>query len=248
MGYPADFERYAEHAAPPNEHEIEFLNLPNERHRPFSIGRHPASSAFFRLFDPTHQLRDNDSEKTLRHEDTKRPCVHVNWFDAWIYCKFLHWSGRSCTLPHEWEWECAAKFGWGWDRWDQAYWWGNEFDVNVNRNMICCREIVADESPNRPTNVRSSPATQAIDPTGFGLCDIHGNVREWCIDPFPDVSSGYTIHPESLNRCPMVFRANRGGSVRDYGSDCRASARNRYVPSQAISDLGFRIVRSCGRT
>jgi formylglycine-generating enzyme required for sulfatase activity/tRNA A-37 threonylcarbamoyl transferase component Bud32 len=81
----------------------------------------------------------------------------------------------------------------------------------------------------RPTRVGAYPSNK------LRLCDMHGNVRQWIVssDPF-----GAGAPPGG------VTKATRGSSWADAGIDCRASDRNRILPSgDRSSTIGFRLVR-----
>ena len=67
-------------------------------------------------------------------------------------------------------------------------------------------------------------------PNHWGLYDMHGNVREWCLEWY---SQGRD-------------RALRGGSYLIDAGDCRSGKRRGYFPSDGFSDYGFRLCCSAG--
>ena len=126
----------------------------------FELARTPTLNAAFRLFLPQHGIESShfsaEYEKISPADDT--PVIFVTWYDAWAFCQWAHWDGRSCRLPHEDEWEYAAKAG---TPWDQNYWWGDEFDTDK------CNADSRVGSTTPPTESHQNP---------WGLIDMLGNV------------------------------------------------------------------------
>lgn len=110
--------------------------------------------------DPRYARGDylqNWVDGTYPEGEGDRPVTYVSWYAASAYAE---WAGKR--LPTEAEWEKAARgpdgnrFAWG-DTWDPM-------QANV------CRQI------GHATDVCSYA------PNGYGLCDMTGNVMEWCAD------------------------------------------------------------------
>jgi formylglycine-generating enzyme required for sulfatase activity len=72
----------------------------------------------------------------------------------------------------------------------------------------------------RTTRVGAYPANK------LGLCDMHGNVWQWCAD---------LLSPEGSDR---VFR---GGGWGFNGQGCRSASRSGLEPADRSRDLGFRV-------
>ena len=76
----------------------------------------------------------------------------------------------------------------------------------------------------------------------FGLYDMHGNVFEWCLDPWHE---SYEQAPEDgrvwLHGDPS-YRVLRGGGWRWVDSYSRSAYRRRFPPGSGANDLGFRVV------
>lgn len=178
---------------------------------------------------------------------TDHPVVHVSHADAMAFCRWLAGQptresfGKEFGLPTEaqWEWACRAGSG-------AAYWWGpNEDDTGKVAN-------VCDRSLKRVHTGWPRPAMPMDDghaflapvgsyrPNGFGLCDMLGNVWEFC-------STRYGDYPKDPASDPTGGDEKRGFAVRGGGwsnapRDVRCATRNADPPHFCHSNLGFRVV------
>ncbi len=173
-----------------------------------------------------HVLNISDEELKLL------PVENVSWDDAQEFIKKLNErekdSGWLYRLPTEAEWEYACRGGPNSEAecsyhfyfakptndlsWQQANFDGNYPDGNGKKG----------EYRNRTTRVGSYP------PNKLGLCDMHGNVWQWCADLYDPGASDRVI---------------RGGSWDRYGRYCRAANRDRIHPLYYHYYLGFRLAR-----
>ena len=156
------------------------------------------------------------------------PVVNVSWHDAMGYCRWLSKkTGKSYDLPREAEWEYAARGGLE----VKKYPWGDEWDASK------CTNSVSPNRSNGTSSVGSYPAN------GYGLCDMSGNVWEWCKDWYGE--DYYKSSPSSNPLGPTTgeYRVLRGGSWDYYDPDgFRCAVRGRSRPASRVSSLGFRPV------
>jgi formylglycine-generating enzyme required for sulfatase activity len=150
-----------------------------------------------------------------------RPVVGVSWFEAAAYCA---WMG-AC-LPSEAQWERAARGPEGW-----RYPWGNDPALDPSR---------ANYKAGQPMPVGLCPKGN----TREGLCDMLGNVWEWCEDwygEYQPASQENPVGPKSGED-----RVLRGGSWYNYPLLIRVSVRNRCRPRNRNEYTGFRCAGELG--
>ena len=123
--------------------------------------------------------------------------------------------------PHEDEWEYACRAGRGNKR---PFYWGDSFDsdhANFNGKFPwdLSKAVVLSE----PTVV-GSYESKAKHP--WNLCDMHGNVYEWC---------------DNLYSKETTKRVLRGGSWNANSWGCRAPLHFVIPPHDRLEDFGFRV-------
>ncbi|MBA4192366.1 MAG: hypothetical protein C0467_30725 [Planctomycetaceae bacterium] len=166
--------------------------------------------------------------------DTSRfPVESVNWNDV---PRFLEKLNAVCdvervfgivgtfALPHEDAWEYACRGGLGNQR---AFYWGNELN-GTQANIIGSAPFgTAVKGPilGCPTPVGTYETRV---PHPWGLCDMHGNVWNWC---------------DNLDE-KTNYRKTRGGSWNDVGLFCRAAMRCEHTPGSLGYIIGLRICLS----
>ena len=135
-----------------------------------------------------------------------RPVVNVSWWEAAAYCA---WAGYR--LPTEAEWERAARGTEG-----RKYPWGDEppkpARVNYDGSRI-----------GHPTPVGIFP----WDVTPDGICDLAGNVWEWCADWEGKYAARSVQNPRGPKKAaPRVFRGGCWAGDAEYcRSACPHAAR-----------------------
>ncbi len=162
----------------------------------------------------------------LKEADYNQPVMHISWIDANAFAKWM-----DCRLPTEAEWEYAARAGTS-----TAFNQGNCISadaVNYNGKFP--------GSGCKPGQYRGKVLpVGSLPPNVWGLCDMHGNVAEWCAD----IYAGYPDTPQT-NPKGVANNKNhviRGGSWRDNAANCRSAARTKYFHEKCLGYLGFRIV------
>jgi len=213
MGSPVD-----EQGRDPDENPRHEVTLSNG----FWIGKFEITQNQYRAIkrrNPSHfQGGDNPVEK-------------VSWNDAIAYCERLtkrHQmeipAGYTFRLPTEAEWEYACRAG-----------TTSKFSFGNNDSELGDYGWFLDTS-----NFETHPGGRK-NPNPWGLYDMHGNVWEWCMDPYLD---SYVDRNPSGRSAEDAFseRVFRGGGWSYLSEDCRSANRDWGKPSLKNSDLGFRIV------
>jgi formylglycine-generating enzyme required for sulfatase activity len=190
---------------------------------PFDLDAHEVTNeAYLRFLEATGRERPFHwiGGKITTGEE-QHPVVNVNWHEATAYCESL---GKR--LPTEAEWERAArgmaegaKFPWGEEepkKGEHAH-----FNVLDGTRPVC----------QFPKN-------------GFGLCDMAGNVWEWCFDRYDRMY--YEKPPEKNPRGPEegMYRMLRGGSWADAAKYLTSAYRSYARPRERSPNIGFRCAES----
>jgi len=160
------------------------------------------------------------------------PVETVSWDDAQGFCRTLSSrSGLVASLPTEAQWEYACRAGTATPFSFGATISTDQANYNGNYTYGSGRKAAYRE---KTTSVGSFPAN------AWGLCDMHGNVFEWCADRYGTYPAGPRTDPTGATSGSI--RVIRGGS---WGGDpefCRSAYRGDRGPTGRGSGLGFRVV------
>ena len=182
----------------------------------FRIQRYPVTVQEFAEFIANGGAEPEDWERQRQYPN--RPVVGVSWFEAAAYCS---WKGGR--LPSEAEWERAARGPQG-----SRYPWGDGPPLDLSRANY-------EMSVGHPTSVGLYPKGNTTE----GLCDMLGNVWEWCEDWF----GPYQARPgRSEGHKSGDSKVIRGGSWNSDARYVRASNRSGVEPTGRLIIIGFRCV------
>ncbi len=239
----------------------------------FDLHRDPMLYRSYWLFAPGHRLAVQTYLSELRaprgldgppsHPPDDHPVAYVSWFDAWAFCQWATWRDPATDapfglrLPHEPEWEYAARWGHGPDGQPSAtpgvwrWWWGNAFYQDEDQPWEEHRSTPEAHADGRPGQTR--PPSQAR-PNGLGVRDIVGNLWEWTATLYDARKEKETMRAERStlrysrfepsSRAPINGqRTMRGGLWYYLNILATSTNRFRYVCNDRDFKIGFRAVR-----
>lgn len=199
--------------------------------RPFLIGRTVVTKGQWKAVMKTEPWK---GQRCVVDGDDA-PAVYVDWHDAVAFCRKLTvqeraggWleKGEHYRLPTEAEWEYACRAGtktaWSFGADprkldDHAWYYGNTGD-----RKEAYAHLVGRKKPNP-----------------WGLCDMHGNVYEWCSDWYKSALGG---GDDPQGPSTGTTKVLRGGGWGYDPARCRSADRNKNDPSFTDFSGGFRVV------
>ncbi len=165
----------------------------------------------------------------------QRPVERVSWDDCQTFISKLNqMTGKNFRLPTEAEWEYAARGG---NR-SQGYKYAGSNNIDDVGWYYDNSYVLTSSNPDYGTH---SVATKA--PNELGLCDMSGNVCEWCQDRYGgSYSSDAQTNPTGpTGPASGSLRINRGGGWNFHARYCRVSSRRYFHQDNAYNYLGLRL-------
>jgi formylglycine-generating enzyme required for sulfatase activity len=180
---------------------------------------------------PKQQLELKD--QSSHFQGANRPVEQVSWQEAEEFCRRLSVrTGREYSLPSEAQWEYACRADT-----TTAFSFGETLTpelANYNGNNTYASGPKG-VYRRKTTEVGSFPAN------GWGLQDMHGNVREWCLDPWHGSYEGAPADGSAWMAGGGASRLLRGGSWINGPGSCRSAYRYFLPPDLRFNDIGFRV-------
>lgn len=205
--------------------------------RPFWLGKFEVTQA---QWDAV--MGNNPS----RRKGANLPVEQVSWEDAMKFCEELTKreqeagrlpDGYEYTLPTEAQWEFSCRAG----TTTQTAFGNSLSSYQANFNGFYPhpqRDGTQGPKLGRPTNVGS------YKPNAWRLFDMHGNVREWCLDTKRSYTRRLVDDPVGLSTGLYALRVKRGGAWSDIGGNCLSAHRHSLMGTHGDGETGFRICLS----
>lgn len=203
--------------------------------KPFFMGRYPITQVQWRAIASLPKIQHDLEPDPSCFQGDNRPVERVNWYDALEFCARLSKKiGRTYRLPSEAEWEYACRA-----QTTTPFHFGATITTNL-ANYCGQDQNIHGVHHQQTTEVGSFPAN------AFGLCDMHGNVWEWCADywheDYQGAPSDGIVWVMDGN---WEYRILRGGSWDYSASFCRCASRFFENKNVRKKEFGFRVF-CCG--
>lgn len=159
------------------------------------------------------------ADQRFNHDD--QPVVGISWHEAQRFCD---WAGLQLPTEAQWEYACRAN--------TTTHYHSGDSTADLARVGW-----YNENSQGWPHPVGEKQAND------FGLYDMHGNVYEWCVDPWTrnHEAAGYRDGDGArMGLAEVDYRVIRGGSWYEPDRSVRSSSRSLRHPDDRDSDLGFR--------
>ena len=164
-----------------------------------------------------------------------RSAVFISWNDVHDFVFRLNGAGDESLyrLPSEAEWEYACRAGTvtAWSFGDDRH------DLGAHTTYV---------DSDGQSEAQSPPEVGTKLPNPWGLCDMHGNVWEWCRDVYGDhyYADSPAVDPTGPEAGRDSPRVVRGGYFRYFPRHSRSAARNTRWPGDQHRALGARLVKT----
>ena len=196
---------------------------------PFYMGKYPITQAQYQ------QIMGNNPSRfkgNIFKKNSLNPVEQVSWDDAVEFCqKLSQQTGTEYRLPTEAEWEYACRA-----RTTTKYYFGNDQDKLTEYAWY-------DNNSNETTH-----PVEKKKPNQWGLCDLHGNVWEWCQDDWHENYQGAPNDGKAWVSDESSAKVVRGGSWHLNPFYCRSALRGSNTHDFCNYDIGFRVVCISSKT
>ena len=200
----------------------------------FYMGRYPVTQVQWRVVAAMPQVEIELDPDPSNFKGDTRPVEQVSWTDAIEFCARLsNHTNRQYRLPTEAEWEYSCRAGT-----TTPFHFGETISPELANyyGAVAYADGLTGEYRQETTPVDHFKIANA-----WGLCDMYGNVLEWC----NDVRENHIAWMEDADDLENPPQFRRGGSWIDNPKYCRSAYRGNFNPDISIYYLGFRV--SCSK-
>ncbi len=203
----------------------------------FSIGKYPVTQTQWRAVATLPRVKFDLAPNPSRFEGDNRPVENIRWHEAVEFCDRLSvYTKRTYTLPSEAQWEYACRANS-----TSPFYFGHTLTTELANYNGTYTYGSGPEGIYRG----ETTAVGSFPPNAFGLYDMHGNVREWCMDYAHDNYEGAPTDGSAwVTGGDNSIRILRGGSWGNRPRSCRSASRFDSNPVNRLdfSGNGFRVI------
>jgi len=239
MGSPEDELERQEREGP--QHEVTLSR--------FFMGKYPIIQAQWRAVAALPQVERELKADPSHFKGDLHPVESVSWYDAVEFCDRLTiLTDRQYRLPTEAEWEYACRAGT-----TTPFHFGKTITTELANYRGTDNESMKwsgsyGDGPKGEYRKETTPVNQFEGANAFGLCDMHGNVWEWCQDHWHDNYDGAPTDGRAWIEGGNSDRGIlRGGSWFYLPRGCRSAYRHFNGPGFVLNYYGFRVCCSAPR-
>ncbi len=234
MGSPENELERSENESP--QHEVTLAQ--------FFMTKHPITQAQWRAVTAMPPVNRELNPNPSGFKGDLRPVENISWYDAVEFCdRLTRFTNRQYRLPTEAEWEYACRAGT-----NSPFHFGETITTDIAN--YCCQDKTIGkmqysgsygDGPKGIFREETTPVNQFEGANAFGLCNMHGNVFEWCQDHWNNSYEGCPIDGAAyLTDNNNTARIARGGSWFYDPRFCRSASRISFEPNNVGFSLGFR--------
>lgn len=205
--------------------------------KPFFMSKYPITQAQWQAVATLTQVNQLLDPDPSMFKGADRPVEQVSWHDAVEFCARLsRLTKRDYCLPSEAEWEYACRA-----RTTTKFHFGEAISIDLANYYGLYYPGYS--GPRIGYHVQTTPVGSFQVANAFGLYDMHGNVSEWCADPwhedYQDAPSDGQVWEANGEK---NYRLLRGGSWGENDWGCTCAYRHKENSSERSSLNGFRVV------
>ena len=206
--------------------------------RPFFIGVFEVTSAQYQLvMNATNGDGDARPEAGISYDDIRGNSSTYAWpgsanVDPSTFIGKLRAKTGIATidLPTEAQWEYACRAG-------TTSEYNNGGSTENDLKQLGRYDGNGDDGSGGYEYYYTETIVGSYLPNAWGLYDMHGNVREWCLDYYDTLTGG----TDPVGGTTGTQRVVRGGDYEHSAYNCRASYRWHEAPNGDYGYNGFRI-------
>ena len=223
MGSPATEAERRENEGP--QHRVQLQS--------FFLGQTPVTQVQWQAVASWPQVELKLNPDPAKFKGANRPVEQVSWEEAMEFCRRLSQRSKlAYTLPSEAQWEYACRAGT-----TTTFAFGDTLtpDLANYDGYYTYGSGLMGQFRQQTTEAGSFPAN------AWGLQDMHGNVWEWCLDPFHGSFKGAPADGSAWTAGGGTTRLLRGGSWYYIPRDCRSACRFLNHPVIRLNTIGVRV-------